>query len=106
MAGRPSDGIPPAGRGREEIGRSELRLASVPLTSAATPVSEATRTVAYEVSDCNTIIEFVQYGVAVAIAPPWIVTATTRSSPSPSATTLLTSRHRSPAPQTGGTSAP
>src|SRR6202789_870624 len=43
MAGRPSDGIPPAGSGSDEIGRSELRLASVPLTSVTTPVSEGTR---------------------------------------------------------------
>src|SRR6202046_1674661 len=43
MAGRPSDGIPPAGSGSDEIGRSELRLASVPLTSVTTPSSAGTR---------------------------------------------------------------
>ena len=46
-----------------------LRVAN----DCAFAAANATRTVAYEVSDCNTIIEFIHYGVAVAILPPWVV---------------------------------
>jgi len=37
--------------------------------------ANATRTVAYEVSDSNTIIEFIHYGVAMAILPPCVIPA-------------------------------
>jgi DNA-binding transcriptional LysR family regulator len=36
-------------------------------------LANTSRTVAYEVSDYDTIIEFIHYGAAVAILPPWVV---------------------------------